>query len=62
MIGVGRVVRPDVTLEEAQQSLLVEQGKAILSLYCHQRSAAVVDNDNCELTFVAPTASRLKLQ
>ena len=61
MVGVSRAVQPSVTLEEVQQSLLVEQGAAILSLHCHQKSV-VIDDDDKELTFIAPTASKLKLQ
>lgn len=61
IVGVSRVVWPGVTLEEVQQSLLVEQGAAILSLHCHQTPAVTDDNDK-ELTFIAPTASKLKLQ
>ena len=61
MVGVSRVVQSSVTLEEVQQSLLVEQGAAILSLHCHQRPAITNDDDK-ELMFIAPTASKLKLQ
>ena len=61
MVGVSRAVRPGVTLEEVQQSLLVEQGAAILSLHCHQTPPAT-DDDEKKLTFIAPTASKLKLQ
>ena len=60
-VGVSKVVRPGVTLEEVQQSLLVEQGAAILSLHCHQTPPAT-DDDDKELAFIAPTASKLKLQ
>lgn len=60
-IGAARVAQPSLTLEEVQQSLVVEQGAAILSLYCHQRPAVADDND-VEPIFIVPTASKLKLQ
>ena len=60
-IGVSRAAQPGMTLEDVQQSLLVEQGEAILSLNCHQKPLAR-DDDDKELAFIAPTASRLKLK
>lgn len=61
-IGVNRMAQPSLTFEEVQQSVLVEQGAAILSLYCHQKSVEGTSTDEEELAFIAPTASRLKLQ
>lgn len=62
VIGVGRAAQRGLTPEEVQDSLLVEQGTAILSLYCHWRPPAADDKDDEELTFIVPTASKLKLQ
>ena len=62
IIGVGRAAQHGLTPEEVQHSLLVEQGTAILSLHCHRRPPAAEDKDDEELTFIAPTASKLKLQ
>jgi len=61
-IGPSRVMQTSLTMEEIQQSTVVEQGAAILSLYCHHKPIAVDDNKDEELTFIAPTASNLKLE
>lgn len=61
-IGISRVEQLGVTLEEMQQSQLVEQGTAILSLYCHQPLVGDDNDDDDKLTFLEPTASGLKLQ
>jgi len=61
VIDTSKVRQPSLTLETVQQSLSVEQGAAILSLYC-QPAVRVDMEDDDTITFIAPTVSQLQLQ
>ncbi|XP_065919304.1 WD repeat-containing protein 27-like isoform X2 [Dysidea avara] len=61
VIDTNKVRQPSLTLEMVKHSLSVEQGAAILSLYCQPAVRADTEDDDT-ITFITPTASQLQLQ
>ena len=62
IVDTSKVRQPSLTLETVQHSLSVEQGAAILSLYCQPMVRVDMEDDDDTIMFIAPTASQLELQ